>query len=99
MEVLRARKKNYEFEKKNYELSFDNKFRETVLNSYLPYVVKTSDAMKEREKVVKLFMASNVRCGWDPVVLGHAMTVEKLAMEPEQKCTVKDDIERFARRK
>lgn len=87
-----------------FELSFDKKFKEVVLESYLPYVIASSEAIKEKEKVIKLYSRD---CGhddedyseWGSINLEHPTTFEKLAMDPEVKKTIKDDLDRFVRRK
>ncbi|KAK4370971.1 hypothetical protein RND71_010446 [Anisodus tanguticus] len=37
-------------ERKSFELSFNNKYKEMVLNSYLPFVLERSKAIKRREQ-------------------------------------------------
>uniref|UniRef100_A0A2N9GMA2 AAA+ ATPase domain-containing protein n=1 Tax=Fagus sylvatica TaxID=28930 RepID=A0A2N9GMA2_FAGSY len=69
-----------------------------------PYVIASSEAIKEKEKVIKLYSRD---CGhddedyseWGSINLEHPTTFEKLAMDPEVKKTIKDDLDRFVRRK
>ncbi|MBA0550940.1 hypothetical protein Golob_021847 [Gossypium lobatum] len=85
------------------ELSFHNKFMETVINSYLPYVTERSKAIKEENKAVKLFSLGNF-CGdydgaWGSTNLDHPATFDKLAMDPAVKKELVDDLDRFVRRR
>ncbi|KAM3742158.1 hypothetical protein ACB098_07G049800 [Castanea mollissima] len=87
------------------ELSFDKKFKNVVLDSYLPYVITTSENIKEEEKEVRLYSRDCRNCdderysGWGSINLEHPATFEKLAMDPEVKKMIKDDLDRFVRRK
>ncbi|KAL7211072.1 hypothetical protein ACSBR2_014037 [Camellia fascicularis] len=80
--------------RKYYKISFDKQFRESVLNAYLPYVMSTSASIKEKEKVVKIYKQGSGR-PWDSIRLEHPITIEKLAMDPELKRLVMDDLTRF----
>ena len=102
------REHEHEPEKTFFELSFDNKFKETVMGSYLPHVLATWVEIKEKEKVVKLYTRNynggdddeyGSRRGWGSINLEHPVTFEKLAMDPELKQGIMDDLDRFVRRK
>ncbi|KAL1186463.1 hypothetical protein V6Z11_A01G179500 [Gossypium hirsutum] len=75
------------FEIRVLELSFHDKFMETVINSYLPYVMERSKAIKKENKAVELFS------------LGNFSTFDKLAMDPAVKKELVDDLDRFVRRR
>jgi len=87
------------------ELSFDKKFENVVLDSYLPYVITSSETIKKQEKVVKLYTCTcrgrdDEGYGeWSSITLEHPTTFEKLIMDPEQKRMLKDDLERFVNKK
>ncbi|XP_057786764.1 AAA-ATPase At3g50940-like [Salvia miltiorrhiza] len=93
-----------ESEKKYFELSFDKKFRDTVLDSYIPSVLDRAKIIRAQKKVVKLhtlacaasYSSSFV---WDSINLEHPSTFDTLAMEPDLKKRIKDDLDRFVRRK
>ncbi|KAH6810190.1 hypothetical protein C2S51_023952 [Perilla frutescens var. frutescens] len=91
-------------EKKHFELSFDIKFRDEVLDSYLPSIIERARTIKAtRKKVVKLHTLSSMGMGsnsmFDSINLEHPSTFETLAMEPEMKKMIVDDLDRFVRRK
>ncbi|KAJ7950425.1 AAA-ATPase [Quillaja saponaria] len=83
-------------EKNMFVLSFDEKHREKVLENYIPYVLNKYKTMKEGEKVLKIHTRSG---GWRATELKHPATFETLAMDPELKQAIIDDLDRFLRRK
>lgn len=93
-----------ESEKRYFELSFDNKFRDKVLNSYLPLILERAKVIKAEKKLVKLhtlacaasYASSFV---WDSINLEHPSTFQTLAMEPGLKKKIIEDLDRFVRRK
>ena len=85
---------------KYFELSFETKFKEVVLESYIPHIISCSEAIEEAGRVVKLYSRDVVRNReWGSIILEHPATFEKLAMDPELKKSLKDDLDRFVRRK
>uniref|UniRef100_A0A0A0KKI2 AAA+ ATPase domain-containing protein n=1 Tax=Cucumis sativus TaxID=3659 RepID=A0A0A0KKI2_CUCSA len=93
-------------EKRHFELSFPKKFRERVVDFYLPYVLKTAKEVEEKNKVVKIF---SQECNdyddyagaatWGSVNLDHPSTFDTLAVDPELKQWIIDDLDRFVRRR
>ncbi|KAH7519996.1 hypothetical protein FEM48_Zijuj08G0096800 [Ziziphus jujuba var. spinosa] len=89
-----------------FEVTFKKKFKDVVMESYLPYVLVRANAIRQEEKVVKLY---NRDCPsynddddggmWGSVNLEHPATFETLAMEPELKKEIIEDLDRFVRRR
>ncbi|CAK9137328.1 unnamed protein product [Ilex paraguariensis] len=95
---------NEKVERKSIELSFNRKHKEIVLNSYLPYVLERSKAIKAENKAVKLFslgsFSGDYEGGpWGSVNLDHPSTFETLAMDSTLKEELIDDLDRFVRRR
>lgn len=82
-------------EVRHYELSFHKKHTDTVLNLYLPHVLKKAKAVKEDCNTVKLYTV--LRNCWDAnnVVLKHAMTFKDLALDSELKKMIIKDLDIF----
>ncbi|PHT43400.1 hypothetical protein CQW23_17425 [Capsicum baccatum] len=83
-----------------YELSFLKSNREMVLKTYLPFILERSKAIKEENKVIKLSPLGSY--GWQSdlnVNLDHPSTFDTLAMDPQLKQKLIDDLERFVRRR
>ncbi|KAK1373481.1 AAA domain-containing protein [Heracleum sosnowskyi] len=93
---------------KYFELSFDKKFKKIVLKEYFPFVLEKAKEIKAQDKVVRLYTRDFVHSygddeegssEWGSVNLEHPSTFDTLAMDPEMKQSVIDDLERFVRRK
>ncbi|XP_059440402.1 AAA-ATPase At3g50940-like [Corylus avellana] len=80
-----------------YVLSFDENDREKVMDSYLPHIVNKYNAMKKGKKVLKHYTRTSGV--WQSSVLEHPATFDTVAMEPELKNAIIDDLDRFLRRK
>lgn len=102
--VCVERQNNYDREQKFFELSFNKKSKDKILESYLPYVLRRANEIRAESKVVKIY---NRDCPhgdddsgiWGSMNLDHPSTFETLAMDPELKKTIIEDLERFVRRK
>ncbi|XP_022896008.1 AAA-ATPase At3g50940-like [Olea europaea var. sylvestris] len=87
-----------------FQLSFHKKYKNKVLDEYLPYIVEKSKSIKQERKTLKLLTLKSERHGprgnpWQSVNLDHPATFETLAMDTEIKNMVIDDLERFVNRK
>ncbi|XP_054825798.1 AAA-ATPase At5g17760-like isoform X3 [Prosopis cineraria] len=90
-------------ERRYFELSFHKKHKDTVLKSYLPFILETAKTMRDNERILKMHTLNTSYCypgvKWDSVNLEHPSTFETLAMEPELKNAVIEDLNRFVKRK
>ncbi|XP_010548314.1 PREDICTED: AAA-ATPase At2g18193-like [Tarenaya hassleriana] len=91
-----------------YELTFEKKFRDRVMSSYLDHVVSESEEIRRNLRTVKLYSRDvysnddddNCAGGnWGCVNLEHPSTFETLAMDPEAKKKIIADLDRFLRRR
>ncbi|KAG2696233.1 hypothetical protein I3843_07G047800 [Carya illinoinensis] len=100
-------KNPYSNEQRWFELIFNKKFKDKVFDSYLPHVLLRAKAIKEEDRVVKLY---NRECPfgdeegggrgmWGSINLEHPATFDTLAMDPELKKAIIDDLDRFLRGK
>ncbi|GAV58238.1 AAA domain-containing protein/AAA_assoc domain-containing protein [Cephalotus follicularis] len=93
-----------ESDKRAFELSFNKKHREMVVETYLPYVLAKSKEVKEKTKRLKLHTLgydrmSGRRDAWQSVNLDHPARFETLAMDLDVKRAIMKDLERFVKRK
>ncbi|XP_010503768.1 PREDICTED: AAA-ATPase At3g50940-like [Camelina sativa] len=86
-------------EVRSYELSFRKKFKNVVLESYLPFVVEQAALMKQNRKTLKIFTLDSYSVEWTSVTLDHPSTFRTLAMDPEVKRNLVEDLDRFVQRK
>ncbi|KAF8022795.1 hypothetical protein BT93_F0338 [Corymbia citriodora subsp. variegata] len=83
-------------ETKYFELSFHKKHREMVLKSYLPWILREAKEIKEGRKMVKLHTVDyNGPDYWGSINLNHPATLDTMAMDPEMKTALMDDLDRF----
>ncbi|KAJ8649150.1 hypothetical protein MRB53_002173 [Persea americana] len=88
-----------------FELSFHKQHKNMVLKSYLEFVIREAKEMKENLKTVKLHtvqyenLYGNLMDAWSSVNLNHPAKFDTLAMDPELKKAVIEDLERFLERK
>ncbi|XP_022962730.1 AAA-ATPase At2g18193-like [Cucurbita moschata] len=96
-------------EKRHYELSFHKKFMDKVVDFYLPYILRRAKEIKAMENVSKLcsqnlsysddFGDERCRGNWGSIGLEHPATFDTLAMDPDLKKMIIDDLDRFLKRK
>ncbi|GKV29603.1 hypothetical protein SLEP1_g38511 [Rubroshorea leprosula] len=87
-------------EEKIFVLSFRNKFKDQVVGVYLPHVLARAEQIKEQNKVVKIHsVGSRKPPRWSSAILEHPATFDTVAMPPEQKKMIIDDLERFLNRR
>ena len=91
-------------EKRFYELSFHKKHQDIVLDSYVPFVLEKAKALRDQQRALKMYTLNNSShacdgANWESINLEHPATFETLAMDPELKSSVIEDLNRFVRRK
>ncbi|XP_024181166.1 AAA-ATPase At2g18193 [Rosa chinensis] len=94
-------------QKRQFELTVNKKHRVKVIESYLPYVLDRAEAIKNEDKVVKLYSQEGSydpyddesNSDWSSINLDHPATLETLAVDAEVKRTIIEDLDRFLRRR
>lgn len=85
---------------RQFELSFHKKHRDMVLSSYLPYILWKAKAIREEKKTLKLHTIDyNGTDYWNSISLNHPATFDSIAMEPEMKKELLEDLHLFIGRK
>lgn len=82
-------------EKRYYKLTFHKKNRDLVMGDYLNYVLKEGDAIKVRNRQRKLY--TNNGAQWSHVVFEHPASFDTLAMEPDKKREIVEDLITFSK--
>lgn len=82
-----------------FELSFEKKHRDLVLNSYVPYLERKAKVINNERKILKMYSYCNMYLKWQSVNLEHPSTFDTMAMNDELKRSVMGDLDRFIRRK
>ncbi|EAY90793.1 AAA-ATPase At3g50940 [Oryza sativa Japonica Group] len=83
--------------RESLELSFDAEHTDTALERYVPFVMATAEQLQRRERVLRIFM-NEVR-SWHGFNHHHPATFDTIAMEPDLKKSIVDDLDRFLKRK
>ncbi|KAE9600108.1 hypothetical protein Lal_00045474 [Lupinus albus] len=87
-------------EVRHFELIFHKKHRDTVLGSYLRHVLHEAEEIREGKKTLKLHTIDyNGTDYWNSIVLNHPATFDTVAMEPEMKVQLLEDLCMFLDRK
>ncbi|KAG9142633.1 hypothetical protein Leryth_020652 [Lithospermum erythrorhizon] len=87
-------------EVRSFELTFNKKYKDLVINSYLPHVINEANSLKQEKKTIKIYTVDYHRGdGWTPVNLDHPAKFETLAMDGDQKDMILKDIEKFVERR
>lgn len=85
---------------RHFELSFHKKHRYMVLRSNLPYILQKAKAIGEEKKTVKLHtIVYNSTDYWSSINLDHPATFDTMAMDPDLKKFLVEDLNRFIGRK
>ena len=86
-----------------FELIFDQKHKNKIFDSYLPYILNFYDEIIEKKKELNLY---TLDCGggkhprgWKSVKFEHPFTFDALAMDPEVKKSIINDLNKFTKRK
>ncbi|KAA0025717.1 AAA-ATPase [Cucumis melo var. makuwa] len=105
----KEKRNEYSEEKCHYELVFPKKFLDRVVNFYFPYILQRAKEIKALDNVAKLCSSScsyddeslgGKRQGkWGSVRLEHPATFDTLALDPDLKKMIIDDLDRFVKRK
>ncbi|KAF8369995.1 hypothetical protein HHK36_031975 [Tetracentron sinense] len=89
-------------ERRYYRLTFHKRHRELISGSYLEYVVKEGKAIKVKNRQRKLFTNSAgnrwsifKHTMWSHISFEHPATFETLAMDPEKKREIIEDLQTF----
>ncbi|KAI4314822.1 hypothetical protein L6164_027690 [Bauhinia variegata] len=89
--------KSQSFDNGSFTLSFHEKHREIVMSRYIPHVLRTHEAMKAEQRFVKIHSLNSHH--WRETDLVHPATFDTLALDPELRQSIIDDLERFLKRK
>ncbi|KAI4351570.1 hypothetical protein L6164_005921 [Bauhinia variegata] len=82
-------------EKRYYKLIFHKRHRDLIIGQYLNHVLKEGSAIKVRNRQRKLY--TNNGSYWSHVVFQHPATFQTLAMEPEKKMEIIEDLVTFSK--
>jgi SpoVK/Ycf46/Vps4 family AAA+-type ATPase len=93
-------------EKRIYTITFHKKHRELITKSYLVHVLSKGKEIRVRNRQRKLYtntsdhkLSGHRQTGWSHIVFEHPATFESMAMEPEKKREIVEDLLTFSKSK
>ncbi|XVF59689.1 hypothetical protein PTKIN_Ptkin07bG0296100 [Pterospermum kingtungense] len=92
-------KKYYAPNKRFFSLTCKKMDRERVEQRYFPHITKTAQAILNERESLSIYTYDQDCSMWESAVFKHPATFETLAMEPELKQFIKDDLDSFGERK
>ncbi|XWS48089.1 hypothetical protein CRYUN_Cryun13aG0042900 [Craigia yunnanensis] len=95
-----------EQEKRYYRLTFHKRYREMITGAYLEHVVREGKEIRVRNRQRKLYTnspgykwPSYKQTMWSHIVFEHPATFETMALEPERKKEIIEDLVTFSKSK
>lgn len=95
-----------EQEKRYYRLTFHKRYREIITEAYLEHVVREGKEIKVRNRQRKLYTnspgykwPSYKQTMWSHIVFEHPATFDTMALEPEKKQEIIEDLVTFSKSK
>ncbi|XAR63383.1 hypothetical protein NMG60_11023296 [Bertholletia excelsa] len=82
-------------EKRSFTLKLPKRHRQSILTSYLDHVTARAEEFERVSRERRLF-TNNGHGGWSSVPFSHPATFEALALEPELKKQLMDDLTAFS---
>ncbi|KAK7406744.1 hypothetical protein VNO78_08375 [Psophocarpus tetragonolobus] len=92
------RPKSIGYEKRSFKLSFHENHRDLVMNQYISHILSTYEELLAEQKSIKIHSLGDGRC-WQKSDLTHPASFDSIALDPDQKQAIIDDMDRFLRRK
>ncbi|KAF3444737.1 hypothetical protein FNV43_RR14430 [Rhamnella rubrinervis] len=86
-------------ERRFYKLTFCKKYREVITGCYLKYVFDKGKAIEVGKKQVKLYTNAQHCPSWSHIVFEHPASFETLAMDPNKKKEIMEDLDTFRKSK
>lgn len=82
-----------------YKLTFHQRHRNLITQSYIDHVLTEGKAITSKNRQRKLYTNDPQDCMWIPAVFKHPATFETLAMHPDRKKDIMNDLTKFTERK
>ncbi|EOX92543.1 P-loop containing nucleoside triphosphate hydrolases superfamily protein [Theobroma cacao] len=92
-------KKYFPREKRYFRLACKKGDRDRVMQSYFPQIAKKAESILRERETLNIYTYDQESSMWESTVFKHPATFETLAMEPELKQLVKEDLDSFVARK
>ncbi|KAG2305313.1 hypothetical protein Bca4012_064376 [Brassica carinata] len=91
--------KKYLPEKRYFHLTCKKEFREKIMTDYFTYLAKSAEKIMSHRENLKIYTYNQDRSKWESAIFEHHTTFETLAVEPQLKNTLIDDLDAFSKGK
>ncbi|KAG7578715.1 P-loop containing nucleoside triphosphate hydrolase [Arabidopsis thaliana x Arabidopsis arenosa] len=91
--------KSYPYEKKYFHLTCKKQFREKIMTDYFAYLAKSAEKIMRHRKNLYIYTYNQKDSSWQSAIFEHHTTFETLAIEPQLKTTMIDDLDAFSKGK
>ncbi|AEE77615.1 mitochondrial protein-like; contains similarity to AAA-type ATPase [Arabidopsis thaliana] len=81
--------------KQCFELRFDEKHRDLVFDSYIPFVESKAKEIKSKKRILEMHTYSHCCDTWETKILDHHSSFETIVMKEDLKRRLIDDIDLF----
>jgi len=81
--------------KQCFELRFDEKHRDLVFDSYIPFVESKAKEIKSKKRILEMHTYSHCSDTWETKILDHHSSFETIVMKEDLKRRLIDDIDLF----
>ncbi|CAH1434419.1 unnamed protein product [Lactuca virosa] len=85
-------------EKRYYQLTCHRKHRDIITNVYVPHVLDEGEAIAKKTRQRKLH-TNGIGSSWSHIIFDHPSTFDTLAMHPEKKKDILNDLMTFIKSK
>uniref|UniRef100_A0A0D6QS31 AAA+ ATPase domain-containing protein n=1 Tax=Araucaria cunninghamii TaxID=56994 RepID=A0A0D6QS31_ARACU len=92
-------------EKRYFELKFHKRDKEKIFEAYLPHVMAEAKRLEVQNRHRKIYTNKSDKSSyehrnrvWTPMVFEHPATFETLALDPEVKADILQDLRKFTQR-
>uniref|UniRef100_A0A2P2NJ97 ATP binding protein n=1 Tax=Rhizophora mucronata TaxID=61149 RepID=A0A2P2NJ97_RHIMU len=91
-----TKKSFYHSHRRYFNLKCNRKDRGKVMESYLPHISRTAKSILNQRETLYIYTYDD---GWESTVFKHPATFETLAMDPNTKKSIVEDLDLFEKRK
>ncbi|AES66665.2 putative ATPase, AAA-type, core, AAA-type ATPase domain-containing protein [Medicago truncatula] len=84
---------------RSYELTFHKKHKNTIFDSYFPYVMEIAKQIKQGNMAIKILSTEHGCWSHEPVKFNHPMSFNTLAIDIELRREIMNDLDNFVKAK
>ncbi|XP_071723692.1 AAA-ATPase At1g43910-like [Rutidosis leptorrhynchoides] len=100
--ILRSKEVRREYgysKRRSFELTCNKKSREILMEKYIPHILETAEKILNKREMLHILTYDKEENCWQPTMFKHPSTFETLAMEPDLKKSIMEDLDLFVKRK